>query len=154
PTVGDEGQRRLGSASAVVVGVGALGCASADLLARAGMGHLILIDRDVVELSNLQRQTLFDERDAAESLPKAEAARRRLAGVNSSIVIDAVVADVRGENAESILGLGGESHPSVIVDGTDNFETRFLLNDVAVKHGVPYAYAGVVGTSGTQMTIV
>lgn len=137
------------AATAVVVGCGALGCASADLLARAGVGRLILIDRDVVEPTNLQRQSLFDERDASEGLPKAEAARRRLAAVNSGIVIRAHVADLHAANAEDLLDGAG-----VIVDGTDNFGTRYLLGDVSVKRGVAYCYGGVVGTRGLQATFV
>jgi adenylyltransferase/sulfurtransferase len=153
--VGQEGQRRLMASHAVVVGCGALGCGVADLLARAGVGTLTLIDRDLVELTNLQRQTLFDERDAAEGIPKAEAARRRLAAVNSQITINAVVADLNPANAESLLGLAaGTRAPTVVLDGTDNFETRYLLNDAAVKHGVPYVYGGAVGMRGMQMSII
>jgi adenylyltransferase/sulfurtransferase len=120
---------------------------------------LRVIDRDFIETSNLQRQVLFDERDVAEGLPKAEAARRRLAAVNSAIRIEAVVADFNAGNAERILRdlLGGmpvAPHRHVLLDGTDNFETRYLLNDLAVKHGIPYCYGGVVGTRGMQMTVV
>jgi molybdopterin-synthase adenylyltransferase len=135
-------------------------------LARAGVGRLTLLDRDIVETSNLQRQSLFDERDAAERLPKAEAARRRLAAVNSEIALHAIVNDLTARNAERIIagvlgmqehaaeaGPPGSDEPLVIADGTDNFETRFLLNDLAVKHGFAYAYAGVVGTRGTIMLI-
>lgn len=151
PDVGREGQARLGRAHAAVVGLGALGCAAADHLARAGVGRMTLIDRDMVEWTNLQRQSLYEERDAAERLPKAEAAHRRLAAVNSGIELVSHIADLTPGNAEALLA-GGPA-PGVIVDGTDNFETRFLLNDVAVKHGVPYVYGGVVGTRGMQMTI-
>lgn len=158
PGIGAEGQERLLKAHVAVVGCGALGCGIADLLARAGVGTLTLIDRDVVELTNLQRQTLFDERDAAEGIPKAEAARRRLAAVNASITLHAVVADLTAANAESLLGLDGPSsgapRPMLLLDGTDNFETRYLLNDLAVKHGLPYVYGGAVATCGMQMTIV
>jgi adenylyltransferase/sulfurtransferase len=151
--MGDAGQRSLGEAHAVVVGVGALGCAVADQLARAGVGGLTLIDRDVVEWSNLQRQSLYTEQDAREGLAKAEAARRRLKEVNSSVEIEGVVADVSPRNAERLLLRRGSSDRFVIVDGTDNFEVRYLLNDVAVKHGVALAYAGVVGTVGTSMLV-
>lgn len=157
PGFGDAGQRRLASAHAVIVGVGALGCTTADLLARAGVGTLTLIDRDTVELTNLQRQTLFDEQDAREGLPKAEAAAKRLAAINSQIRVQPVVADVTARNIESLLGLSkhaSSSPVSVILDGTDNFETRYLLNDVAVKHATAYCYAGVVGTRGMQATFV
>jgi adenylyltransferase/sulfurtransferase len=149
PAFGPEGQERLGRSHVVIVGCGALGCAGADLLARAGIGRLTLVDRDVVEITNLQRQTLFSEADTADGMPKAEAARRRLTAVNSTITIEAVVADVNPSNAESLIG-----RPTLIFDGCDNFETRYLLNDVAVKYGVPYVYGGAVGTRGMQATIV
>jgi molybdopterin-synthase adenylyltransferase len=149
PVIGQEGQRRLLGAHAAIIGIGALGCASADMLARAGIGTLTLIDRDVVEVTNLQRQTLFTEADAREALPKAEAAAARLRGVNSAIEIRAVVADVVPRNIGRLLrGVG------VVVDGTDNFGTRFLLNDSCVKQGVPWVYAGVIGTGGATMTII
>ena len=152
--IGVEGQRRLLSSHALIVGVGALGCVSADLLARAGVGRITLVDRDVVEVTNLQRQVLFDERDAADAVPKAEAARRRLAAVNSEIEIHAVVADFEHRRAEKIALGGLLGRPDAILDGTDNFETRYLLNDLAVKHGVPYCYAGAVATTGMAMIIV
>lgn len=109
PGVGADGQSRLARAHAAVIGCGALGCTAADLLARAGVGTITIIDRDLVELSNLQRQPLFDERDAAEALPKAEAARRRLAAVNSSICVVPIVADLHARNAERLLGLNSPS---------------------------------------------
>lgn len=152
PQMGTAGQERLARAHVAIVGIGALGCVSADLLARAGVGRLTLIDRDVVELSNLQRQPLFDERDAREGLPKAEAARRRLAMVNSDISIDARVGDLTARHAEGMLGLGASGGAGVIVDGTDNFEARYLLNDLAVARRVPLVYAGAVGTIGMQAT--
>jgi len=152
--IGDEGQRRLLDSHAVVVGVGALGCVASDLLARAGVGRITLVDRDVVELTNLQRQVLFDERDAAEAVPKGEAARRRLTAVNSQIEIHAVVADFEHRRAEKIALEGAFGKPDAILDGTDNFETRYLLNDLAVKHGIPYCYGGAVATTGMAMTIV
>ncbi len=151
PRVGREGQEALREASAAVVGVGALGCAAADHLCRAGVGRLVLIDRDVVDRTNLHRQTLFDEGDAAEGLPKAEAARRRLGAVNSEVQVVAHIADLTARNAEALL-LAGRP-PGVIVDGTDNFDVRYLLNDIAVKHAVPYVYGGVVGTRGMQLTV-
>jgi len=162
PDFGTKGQERLSAGHAVVVGCGALGCAIADHLGRAGVGRLTIIDRDVVELTNLQRQTLFDERDAAQGMPKAEAARRRLAAVNSGIRIDAVVADFRAPNAERIAGLASrrtahaaaESPDMVLLDGTDNFETRYLLNDLSIRHHIPYAYGGAVGMRGMTMTIM
>lgn len=133
------------------MGCGALGCAASDLLCRAGVGRLTVIDRDVVEWTNLQRQTLFTESDAKEGLPKAEAARRRLAKVNSEIEIHALVSDFSSRNAERIIA---EHAPDVIVDGTDNFETRFLINDVSVKHAIPFVYGGVVGTSGMALSVL
>ncbi len=153
PFVGEDGQARLARARAVIVGCGALGGVVADLLARAGVGHLTLIDRDIVELTNLQRQGLFDERDVAGCAPKAEAARARLAQINSSIDVRAIADDLNWQNAERLMGFttdtqGSAEAPDVIIDGTDNFETRYLLNDLAVKHSAPYVYAGVVSTHG------
>jgi molybdopterin/thiamine biosynthesis adenylyltransferase len=146
--IGEEGQRRLLASRAVLVGCGALGTALANLLVRAGGGTLRIIDRDFVEASNLQRQTLFDESDAAEALPKAVAAERRLRAINSSVRVEGVVADLTSRNAEELLA----AH-DIILDGTDNFETRFLLNDAAVKLGIPWIYAAVVGSYGVTMTI-
>jgi len=146
--IGEEGQRRLRASRVVLVGCGALGTAVANLLARAGIGRLRIIDRDFVEPSNLQRQTLFDESDARDALPKAVAAERRLRTINSDVAIEGIVADVNSGNAEELL----RGH-DVILDGTDNFETRFLLNDAAVKLGVPWIYAAVVGSYGVTMTI-
>jgi adenylyltransferase/sulfurtransferase len=152
PAVGVEGQRRLASAHAAIVGVGALGSVVADLLCRAGVGTLTLVDRDVVELTNLQRQTLYDQRDVG--TPKVEAAARRLGAINSSCRVYAEIEDLHGEVAERVLGLLGppDSRPGVLIDGADNFELRFLLNDLSVKHGVPLVYAGAVGSAGTQGT--
>ncbi len=149
PGFGEDGQARLGHAKALLVGCGALGSIIADSLCRAGVGCLVIADRDVVELTNLQRQVLFDERDAAEATPKAEAARRKLSAINSQVRVDAVVDDVNHTNIERLADGCG-----VIVDGTDNFETRYLINDVAVKHGVPYVYGGAVGTVGMCYTIL
>ena len=126
--IGEEGQERLLAASAVVAGCGAIGAAAANLLVRAGVGRVRVIDRDFVEPSNLQRQTLFEEADARDALPKAVAAERRLASVNSQVRVEGIVADINPKNAEELLG-GFD----VILDGTDNFETRFLVNDFAVK---------------------
>jgi len=149
---GVEGQRRLGEAHAVVVGVGALGSPAADLLARSGVGRLTVIDRDVVEETNLQRQTLFDEADARVGRAKAEAARRRLAAINSGIRVEGVAADVSSRTAEALLLDGPLGRAGVIVDGTDNYETRFVLNDVSVKHAIPYVYGGAVGTRAMSAT--
>ena len=149
PGFGADGQERLGKSAAIVVGCGALGCTIADGLARAGVGHLRLVDRDIVEETNLQRQVLFDEKDARDGSPKAEAAARRLRAVNSAIQIEPVIADVSGRNVESLV-----DGMDVVVDGTDNFQTRYLVNDACVKLGVPLVYGGVVGTVGMGMVIV
>ncbi len=146
--IGEAGQQRLLQARAVLVGCGALGTALANLLVRAGVGQLRIVDRDFVEPSNLQRQTLFDEADARDALPKAVAAARRLRAINSDVHIEGVVADLGPRNAEELLG----GFP-LILDGTDNFETRFLLNDAAVKLGVPWIYAAAVSSYGVTMTI-
>lgn len=150
---GPGAQRRLAASHAAILGVGAIGCTLADLLARAGVGRVTLIDRDVVELTNLQRQVLFDERDVAEHMPKAEAAKRRLGAINSAVDVEAVVADFTHHNAQAVLLRGRHGVPDVLLDGTDNFEARLLLNDVAVAHALPYVYCGVVGWRGMLMTI-
>lgn len=154
PGVGEEGQRLLRESRVLIVGCGALGCAAADLIVRAGVGTVVIIDRDVVEPTNLQRQSLFDESDVAEGLPKAEAARRRLRRINSNVTVEAAVADFNAASAGRLAGVDSGRVPGVIIDGTDNFETRYLLNDLAVKHGVPYAYGGVIGTRGMAMTVL
>jgi molybdopterin/thiamine biosynthesis adenylyltransferase len=147
--VGREGQKRLAMAQVAVVGCGATGSAVASLLARSGVGSIRIIDRDYVEASNLQRQTLFDESDAKESLPKAIAAARRIAAFNSQIVIEPQVADLTPENAESLL-----QGVQLILDGTDNFETRYLVNDFAVRQGVPWIYAAAVGSYGATLNVL
>jgi adenylyltransferase/sulfurtransferase len=149
PGIGDSGQQRLAAAHVAIVGVGATGAASAGLLARAGVGHLTLIDRDFVEPSNLQRQTLFDEDDAHHSLPKAEAARQHLARINSSIRVTAHVADLVPANAEQLL-----AGADLILDGTDNFETRYLINDLCVRDHRPWIYAAAVGAYAATMNIL
>lgn len=146
--IGEQGQGNILRASAVLVGCGALGTAVANLLVRAGVGRLRIVDRDFVELSNLQRQTLFDECDARDSLPKAVAAERRLKTINSGVKVEGIVGDLTSTNAEELLG----GFP-LILDGTDNFETRLLLNDAAISLGVPWIYAAVVGSYGVTMTI-
>jgi adenylyltransferase/sulfurtransferase len=147
--IGEAGQEKLLAASAVLVGCGALGTVVANLLVRAGLGHLRIIDRDFVEPSNLQRQTLFEETDARESLPKAVAAERRLRAINSSVRVEGIVSDLAPQNAADLLA----GFP-LIIDGTDNFETRLLLNDVALSLGVPWIYAAAVGSYGVTMTIL
>ena len=147
--IGEEGQRRLLDSRVAIVGCGALGSAQANALTRAGVGFIRIIDRDFVEESNLQRQMLFDEADARESLPKAVAAERKLRQINSVIRVEGVVADLVPENAETLL-----SDCGLFLDGTDNFETRWLLNDVSVKHGRPWIYGAVVASYGVTMPIV
>lgn len=149
PGFGLAGQQRLRAATALVLGCGALGCFAADLLARAGVGHLVIVDRDLVELTNLQRQLLFDEQDVAAGLPKAVAAQRRLAKVNSAVRITPVVDDLHDGNIEHYA-----AGVDVLVDGLDNFETRYLANDFAVSRGIPYVYGGAVGTTGTAFAIL
>jgi adenylyltransferase/sulfurtransferase len=146
---GEEGQLKLHEARVLIVGCGALGCASADLLVRAGVGFVRIVDRDFVERDNLHRQVLFIEADAAAQLPKAVAGASRLAAVNSEVTIEPIVADV---NATNIKRLGGDVQ--VIVDGTDNFETRYLINDFAVANNLPWIFAGCVGAEGQTMAIV
>ena len=146
--IGEAGQEKLLGASAVLVGCGALGTVVANLLVRAGLGHLRVIDRDFVELSNLQRQTLFDESDARDALPKAVAAERHLRAINSGVEVEGIVADITPKNAAELL-----SGFPVILDGTDNFETRLLVNDAAISMGIPWIYAAAVGSYGVTMTI-
>ena len=147
--IGVEGQRRLQMARVAIVGCGATGSAVASLLARSGVGTLRLIDRDYVEASNLQRQALFDEADAVESIPKALAAARKIAAFNSQIVVEPQVSDLTPANIQALLG-----GMQLVLDGTDNFETRYLVNDYAVKRSVPWIYAGVVGSYGITMNIL
>jgi molybdopterin/thiamine biosynthesis adenylyltransferase len=149
PGIGEEGQRRLLRSHVAIVGCGALGSFHAEALARAGIGRLTIIDRDFVEPSNLQRQWLFDESDAAAALPKAVAAQRSLARVNSSILISGVVADLTPANIEELLG-----EAELILDGTDNFETRYLINDYSVSCGVPWIYGAAVGSYGVTMPVL
>ena len=147
--IGAEGQKKLAGGRVAIVGCGATGSALASLLARAGVGMLRIIDRDYVEESNLQRQTLFEEGDAAESLPKAIAAARRIAAFNSEVVIDPKVEDLVPANIHALLeGI------DVILDGTDNFETRYLLNDYAVENSRPWVYAAAVGSYGITLNVL
>jgi adenylyltransferase/sulfurtransferase len=146
---GEQGQRRLTQSRALVCGCGALGSVIANTLVRAGVGKVRIVDRDFLELNNLQRQVLYDEDDVAAGLPKAIAAQNRLKRINSQVDIDAIVADVDHTNIEQLLD-GVEA----IVDGTDNFETRFLLNDASLKFGVPWIYGGCIGAEGQTMTIL
>jgi adenylyltransferase/sulfurtransferase len=154
PQIGSQGQRRLSQSRILLVGCGALGTVLADQLVRAGVGFLRLVDRDIVELSNLQRQTLFDEADAAEQRPKAAAAADRLRRANADVVIDPVITHVDSDNIENLLHLSHAHRIDLILDGTDNAETRFLLNDVAVKHSIPWVYGGCVGTEGRVLPVI
>jgi len=147
--IGAAGQQKLRQGKVVIVGCGALGTTQANTLARAGIGHLRIVDRDYVEVSNLQRQTLYDEADAAENLPKAIAAKRKLERINSDVEVEGIVADLESRNAEKLL-----SGFDVILDGTDNFEARYLLNDVSLKLGIPWVYAAVVASYATTLTVV
>lgn len=149
PGIRPEGQIRLNAASALLVGCGALGTLIAELLVRAGVGRVRIVDRDVVELTNLQRQVLFDESDAAAGIPKAVAAAKRLSSINSQVAIEPVVADFTAGNARSLA-----AGANVIVDGTDNLETRWLINDLAVSLALPYVYGGAVGTHGLIFTVL
>ncbi|MGG1556217.1 ThiF family adenylyltransferase [Paenibacillus ferrarius] len=147
--IGAEGQRKLGSGRVAIVGMGALGTVLANHMVRAGVGFIRLIDRDFVDRSNLQRQMLYDEEDAASTTPKAIAAAARLSRVNSQVVIEPHVTDLNALNAEALL-----QDVDVILDGTDNFNVRFLLNDVSQKHGIPWIYGGAVASRGVALTIL
>lgn len=147
--IGPAGQARIRAARVLLLGCGGLGAETANLLARAGVGFIRLVDRDVVDLSNLQRQALFDEHDVAEGMPKAAAAARRIAQVNSGVRVEPVVADLDSSN---ILGL--MEGIDFVVDGFDNFEGRYLLNDACVKQGLPWAYGACVGAGGVAALLV
>jgi molybdopterin/thiamine biosynthesis adenylyltransferase len=146
--IGEEGQQRLLASSAVLVGCGAIGAAAAALLVRAGVGRVRVLDRDFVEPSNLQRQTLFDEDDARAALPKAVAAERKLRAINNSVTVEGLVGDLNPRNAADLL-----SGFDLILDGTDNFETRFLINDYAIQSARPWIYAAAVASYGVTMTV-
>ncbi len=149
PAIGDAGQEALGQSTALIVGCGALGSVIANTLARAGVGTLRIVDRDFLETSNLQRQMLYDEADVESNLPKAIVAAEKLRRINSSIVVEPHVVDVDAANIEAL-----SKGVDVILDATDNFEIRFLINDVAVKHSIPWIYGGCLGADGQTMTIL
>jgi molybdopterin-synthase adenylyltransferase len=149
PQIGADGQRRLAASRVCLVGCGALGTVLAETLVRAGVGHLRICDRDVVELDNLTRQVLFDETDLEAGLPKAEAARLKLARINREVTVEAHVLDVNHTNIERLA-----ADADMLLDGTDNFETRYLINDLAVQSGRPWVYGAVVGVTGLCMPIV
>jgi molybdopterin-synthase adenylyltransferase len=146
--IGEEGQSMLANSRATIIGCGALGTAQAEALARAGVGRLRLIDRDFIEFSNLQRQTMFTERDAAERLPKAIACANHLREINSELVVEPEIADVNHANVERLI-----AGSDVVIDGTDNFATRYLINEACIKHGVTWIYGAAVGSYGVTMTI-
>jgi molybdopterin/thiamine biosynthesis adenylyltransferase len=148
PALGEAGQRKLMGSRVTICGCGALGTVLANHLVRAGVGKIRLVDRDFIETHNLQRQILFDEQDVADNLPKAEAAARKLRLINSQVEIEPVVTDIDHTN---ILDLVGDA--DLILDGTDNFETRYLINDAAVKLNKPWVFGGVIGSEGQTMTI-
>lgn len=149
PGIGERGQERLLASRVAIVGCGALGSFQAGALARAGVGHLTILDRDYVEPSNLHRQWLFTESDAAGNLPKAIAAQRALALINSAVTVDAHVADLTPSTIDDLLG-----GVQLVLDGTDNFETRFLINDFCVSRGLPWIYGGAVGSYGLVMPVL
>ncbi len=147
--LGEEGQRKLLAASVVIVGCGAIGANIANVLVRAGVGHVRIVDRDYIELDNLQRQVLFDEEDIEKGLPKAIAAAEKLRKVNSQVEVEPLVGDVNYLNVEEII-----AGMDLVLDGTDNFETRYLINDACVKHRIPWIYGGAVASYGMSMTII
>ena len=156
PQIGEAGQEKLAAARVLLVGCGALGGNIAEQLVRAGVGFLRLVDRDIVELTNLQRQVLFDENQVRTAWPKAAAAAERLAAINSSVEVDAHILDVHAGNIEMLAGVDGElpgGPVHLILDGTDNVATRYLINDVAVKHGIPWVYGACVGMEGRVMAV-
>lgn len=147
--IGADGQNKLSNSRVLIVGGGALGAAHSETLARAGVGFLRIVDRDFVEFSNLQRQILYSETDAAERLPKAAAAKNRLAQINSEIAVEAIVADINHSNVEDFV-----KDCDLILDGTDNFQTRYLINDACVKNRKTWIYGAAVSSYGVTMTIV
>jgi adenylyltransferase/sulfurtransferase len=148
PEIGTAGQQLISEGSLLLIGCGALGSTIANNLVRAGVGFIRIVDRDVIELNNLQRQVLFDEDDVARGLPKAEAAAKQLGRINTSVKIDARVEDVTPRKIESMM-----ADVSLVLDGTDNFETRYVINDACIKHDVPWIYGGVIGMTGMTMNI-
>jgi len=149
PGIGRDGQERLLASRVLLIGCGALGASHAEMLARAGVGKLRIVDRDFVEYTNLQRQTLFKESDADHRVPKAAAAKFRIGEINSEIEVEAVVVDVNNSNIESLI-----DGCDVVIDGSDNFQVRYLVNDACVKHGTPWIYGAAVSSYGTTMTVL
>jgi len=147
--IGKDGQQRLLDSRVLLVGAGALGASHAEMLARAGVGRLRIVDRDFVEFTNLQRQTLYKEQDATDRLPKAVAAKRRIAEINSEIIVEEQVADVNNSNVGSLI-----DGCDIVIDGTDNFQVRYVVNDACVKHNTPWIYGAAVSSYGTTMTVI
>lgn len=147
--IGKAGQEKLAKARVLLVGCGALGASHAEMLARAGVGRIRIVDRDFVEFTNLQRQTLYSEQDARDRTPKAIAAKTRIAAINSETEIEAVIADVNNSNVEGFL-----KECDLVLDGTDNFQVRYLVNDACVKLGVPWIYGAAVSSYGATMTVI
>ncbi|HVS73280.1 MAG TPA: ThiF family adenylyltransferase [Phycisphaerae bacterium] len=147
--IGIEGQRKLKAAKVLLVGCGALGTVLGNLLARAGVGHITIVDRDFIEVSNLQRQVLFDHEDIEQNLPKSVAAQKKIAKINPDVSVEAVVADVNHTNIEQLA-----AGKDLLLDGTDNFETRFLINDVSVKHGIPWIYGACISAMGLALNVL
>ena len=152
PQIGREGQEKLQAATVVIAGVGALGSTMGEMLARAGVGTLRLVDRDYLELHNLQRQSLYTEADVESGLPKAVAAAKHIREINSEITVEEHVADITPENILDLLTT--PQSKIVLLDGTDNLQTRYLLNDACIELGIPWVYSGVIGVSGVSMTVV
>ncbi|GHH99256.1 ThiF family adenylyltransferase [Neobacillus kokaensis] len=149
PPIGKAGQEKLKNARVLIIGAGALGTSSAEMLVRAGVGRITMVDRDYVEWSNLQRQQLYTEKDVQDKLPKAIAAEKRLREVNSEVVIEGIVADVNGMNIEELV-----KNQHVILDATDNFETRLVVNDAAVKHEIPFIFGACVASYGMTFPMI
>jgi len=147
--IGKDGQQRLLDSRVLLVGAGALGASHAEMLARAGVGRLRIVDRDFVEFTNLQRQTLYKEQDATDRLPKAVAAKRRIAEINSEIIVEEQVADVNNSNVGSLI-----DGCDIVIDGTDNFQVRYVVNDACVKHNTPWIYGAAGSSYGTTMTVI
>ncbi len=149
PAIGIEGQKKLKASKVLLVGCGALGTVVANLLARGGVGHLTIVDRDFIEITNLQRQVLFDHDDIEQNLPKSVAAQKKIARINPEVTVEAIVTDVNHTNIEQLA-----AGKDLLLDGTDNFETRFLINDVSVKHNIPWIYGAVISAMGLAMNIL
>ena len=147
--IGEEGQKKISQARVAVIGMGALGTVIANNLVRSGVGYIRLVDRDFIEISNLQRQVLYDENDIKQGLPKAIAAAQHLKKVNSDVIIDSVVVDVNAGNISKLI-----KDVDLVMDGSDNFEVRFLINDASIKHSVPWIYGGALGSYGMTMNII